>query len=415
LVFVIGRNLEELSYLVGPLFKALPRAQVSLLTPEEAQAVAQLSEKNGSLVWRGEAIERVWELTHGHPYLLQHLCWQVWQRAHERGQGQWAVRAEDVEGAAPTTLDASSNALEWLWGGLPPAARVVAAALAKAGDGVISEKVLEGTLKESGVRVLIRELQDAPHLLVKWDIIEPAEGGYRFRVELLRRWIAKSQSLTLVQRELDRIEPRADMLYKTGEGYFGDGDVDNALEQLQKATRHNPNHRRANELTAEIHISRSAWVQARQVLERLAENYPAQAKPRLVQVLLALAAQAKEDGQQLDLYQQVLTLEESNRTAIEGSRAIWKSREDRAVKRRRWLTRVLVAVPAAVSLLLAGAGWRGGLRPRARLSSPRSSTRGKPARVGTSRASARSPSTLQSRPRTSGPPGTARWMSSPGQ
>ncbi len=31
LVFVIGRNLEELSYLVGPLFKALPKEHVSLL------------------------------------------------------------------------------------------------------------------------------------------------------------------------------------------------------------------------------------------------------------------------------------------------------------------------------------------------------------------------------------------------
>ncbi len=50
--------------------------------------------------------------------------------------------------------------------------------------GIISEKQLEATLKESGVRVLIRELQDAPELLGKCDIIEPIEEGCRFRVEL---------------------------------------------------------------------------------------------------------------------------------------------------------------------------------------------------------------------------------------
>ena len=40
LVFVIGRNLEDLSYLAGPLFKTMPSSHVSLLLREEAEALA---------------------------------------------------------------------------------------------------------------------------------------------------------------------------------------------------------------------------------------------------------------------------------------------------------------------------------------------------------------------------------------
>jgi len=73
---------------------------------------------------------------------------------------------EQMYVAVPATLDASHNPLEWLWEGLPPAARVVASALAQAGPGAITEETVTAVLRESGVRVLIRELREAPKRLV---------------------------------------------------------------------------------------------------------------------------------------------------------------------------------------------------------------------------------------------------------
>jgi hypothetical protein len=104
-----------------------------------------------------------------------------------------------VETAAPLALEASRNTLEWLWGGLGPAERVVIAALAQAGDRAVDENELEQILRNSGVRILIRELQNAPKILQDWDLIEPAEGGYRFRVELLRHWIVEYRPMNRVQ------------------------------------------------------------------------------------------------------------------------------------------------------------------------------------------------------------------------
>lgn len=60
---------------------------------------------------------------------------------------------------------------------------------AEAGPDPISQAGSEHLLQESGVRVVIRELQNTPRLLQDWDLIEPADGAIRFRVELLRRWL----------------------------------------------------------------------------------------------------------------------------------------------------------------------------------------------------------------------------------
>lgn len=347
-VFVIGRNMEDLSYRTVPLFKTMPSKQVSMLLPAEVESLVRLSEKSGSLAWAKEAVDVAWALTHGHPYLLQHLCWHVWEEAHERDGAPAPVGGADVEAAVPATLDASHNPLEWLWGGLPPAARVVASALAKAGSGAISEEALSAVLRESGVRVLIRELRDAPKRLEAWDILEPEGDGHRFRVELLRRWIQRYKPLARVQQELDYIEPLAESLFKAGEGYYRAGKPDDALAQLRQALVSNPNHLRASELLAEILISKGELDAAREALERLHENYPAEARPRLVEVLLAKVVEKKAgvggskslrakigapDGaeQPLDIYGQVLKLDPRNATALEGKKSILQARAARLV------------------------------------------------------------------------------------
>lgn len=329
-VFVIGRNLEDLSYLAQPLFKALPAERISLLSQSDAEALMRMSEVEGSLSWSDEAIAAAWALTHGHPYLLQHLCWQVWQRAHEGQDPSPRVRPENMAEAIPRTLDASGNALEWLWRGLPSAGRVVASALAEAGAGAITQEALHQMLHDSGVRVVIRELRDAPLLLQEWDLIEPIGNGYQFRVELLRRWIAQFKPLGRVQQELDQIQPLAENLYKTGVGFYKAGDLERSLEQLRQATRINPNHLRASELLAEILISREEWGEARRLLDGLHDNHPAAARPRLIQVLLAQAQRTMDEEEELDLFERVLALEAKNSAAIAGRQRIWREAGDRA-------------------------------------------------------------------------------------
>jgi tetratricopeptide (TPR) repeat protein len=219
------------------------------------------------------------------------------------------IQIKDVHDAVSDALEAGNQALAWLWDGLPPAERVVASALAGAGPGPITQDELEHLLQESGVRAIIRELKEAPQVLQKWDMIEPIRGGYRFRVELLRRWIANHKPLKSVQEELDRIEPAAENLYQAASDLYQRGQLDQAVELLRQAISLNPNHVRANQLLADIWLAQKQLDEAEQLLERLYKHQPAAARSRLAQTLLGKAQTAKSDAEQLAFYRRAMEMD----------------------------------------------------------------------------------------------------------
>ena len=316
-VFVIGRKVEDLTNIALSLFKNnTPTVQVSLLNYEETVKLIRLSEANNSLNWTDEAIETVWELTSGHPFLAQRLCANVWERLYDNAINESpTVISADVEAAIPDTLAASLNALEWLWEGLPPAARVVISALAGAGTKPITENELEPLLHDSGIQVVIRELKNAPLLLQDWDLIEYVEGGYRFRVELQRRWIANYKPLSRVQHELDRIEPVADSLYQAGKGFYLSGNLANALTPLREAVQLNPNHVKANQVLADIFLAQGQMSEALDLLEKFYKYQPTVARPLLIEALLALAQSNDNEKKQLKFYNRILELDTEHQKA----------------------------------------------------------------------------------------------------
>ena len=218
------------------LFKGVPDKRVSLLTEKDTLKLVQLSKENDTLRWSKESLERIWALTSGHPFLTQALASQVWENAYEdEPDDAPQIEPEMVDSAILATLESSRNTLRWLWDGLGPAEKVVASALAQAGDKIVTDIDLERILRESGVRILIRELKNAPQLLQDWDILEEANGGYKFKVELLRQWIVEHKPLARVQEELDYVQPVAENMFKAAKGLYGAGKLKNAESQLKQA------------------------------------------------------------------------------------------------------------------------------------------------------------------------------------
>jgi hypothetical protein len=215
-VFVIGRNVEDVDQVAKEIFKQTVSKRVSLLAHDDTLELVRLAEANATLAWTNEALTRVWDLTHGHPYLTQQLCSCVWAQRYDglpahvpevnralaavpkvigapahvpKVIGAPAgvpevnralahvpevnhaladvpeVTGAHVDAAVQEALETSRGALHWLWDGLPPAARMVASALAEAGSGIIRREVMEQRLKQSGVRILLKELREAPEIL----------------------------------------------------------------------------------------------------------------------------------------------------------------------------------------------------------------------------------------------------------
>jgi tetratricopeptide (TPR) repeat protein len=337
-IFVSGRNIDDLDNLAVSLFRGKPPIKrLSLLTRQETEELVRLSEANHSLHWQDEAIESVWRYTRGHPFLTQQVCFQVWEQA-DKSESPPTARVADVENVLFDVLDASHNALLWLWEGLPPAERMIAAALAESGSNSINEEALEKVLYENGVHIIIRELQHAPRLLENWDLIELTETGYQYRVELLRRWIAEYKPLRRIQEEVDRIDPIADQLYQTAQKAHQSDDSPGAILKLREAIGLNPNHLGAQQQLADIFLAQGQAEEARELLENLYHYKPLAARSRLIQALLTLAQQSDVQSKQLQLYERVLTLEPKQVEANAKREEIWTQYAEKAFKQNDFET-----------------------------------------------------------------------------
>jgi len=331
---VVGRRIEDLSSGFLSLFKGIKSRRISLFSPEDTEALVRLSEQNDSLKWSDEAVSKVKEVSGGHPFLTQQLCQVIWDNLYDNEPEQApTVNAEDVEQAVPEALKTAENSLTWLYDGLGPAERVVASALAQAGPKAIAQEELEKILQESGVRILIGELQDAPRVLADWDLIQPEAEGYKFRVEMLRRWIAQKKPLSRVQEEIDRVLPVADNLFQAAYGIYQGGDLDGAVPLLQQAVKLNPNHLKGNHLLAEILLAQNKTDEALKILEMLYEYNPAAARPRLIQALLIKAKGEKEEENRLHFYEKILELDARQPEALSEYEKICLKRGDEAFRK----------------------------------------------------------------------------------
>ncbi len=311
-IFVIGRKVSELSNITISLFGNIPAQQVSLLKHDDIVKLTHLSETNKSLNWSDGTVKAVWELTSGHPFLTQCLCYHIWEHlcCRQASDEPSTVTLKNVQEAIPDTLIFSRNILESLWRSLPPAAQVVASALAGAGAKAMSKVELDILLNQGGVQKVIRELNNAPEILVDWDIIEEIEGSYRFRVELIRCWIAEYKSFhQALDLALNQAHPDADKLYQKAQELYEAQFLDEALILSRSALKKFSDHVKANQLLADILLEQDAYHEARDILEKLYQFQADAARSRLIQVLLLLTKSNNSEEEQLKLFERILEID----------------------------------------------------------------------------------------------------------
>jgi tetratricopeptide (TPR) repeat protein len=331
-VFVIGRRPEDLSVRTMSTFKGVQSTRVSFLSKPDAIDVIRQSEREGTLQWDESAVQHVIDLTHGHPYFTQLLCSVVWENAYESAPDTTpTISVQDVEKAVLPALKFGANAFNWLWDGLPPAERVVVAAMAEVKEDIITQDKLIETLNLSGVRLVARELEVAPETLIDWEVLIESDGAYRFAVPLLRRWVLTNRPLRRVKEELDRLNPLADGLYQTGYGYYDreNPDLDAAVQQLQQALNINPNHLKARLLLGQILLEKGNLIESVNMFDAAYQYDERAARADLIKSLLALA-ETQDENLQLSTYERILKIQSDQPLANEKMRAIWVKRGEAA-------------------------------------------------------------------------------------
>lgn len=248
-VFVVGRRAEDLSLDFTATFKTALVQEVWVLDRASAEQLVRQAEANGSLRFTDRAVARILSLSSCHPYFTQLLCQRMWERAYAADPDRPPlVDAADVESVVPDALAAGDQALAWVWNGLGPGERIYASALAEMaeeGESIATAKIVQA-LADRAARLRARQVEQAPHALVKRRVLEATRPQeHRFAVELLRRWVRQNKPLHRVKDQLDRVAPMAERLYEVGAEFFRKREWETAARYFRDALEAYPDHFRA--------------------------------------------------------------------------------------------------------------------------------------------------------------------------
>ncbi|RKZ79242.1 MAG: hypothetical protein DRR19_25260 [Candidatus Parabeggiatoa sp. nov. 1] len=182
LLFAGTHTFADLQHWAGYLIN-VKTVHISYLSENEARQLIEQPVKFFPLRYTPEASQRVLTVTHAHPALVQLLCGELvllknTQPINQRLQ----VEVDEVEAAIPDALksgafffaDIKQNQVD-------ETGRAVLHFIASKGEGTL---VSQADLQTQ----FTTDLEETLALLQQREIIEAVEGGYRFQIELVRRW-----------------------------------------------------------------------------------------------------------------------------------------------------------------------------------------------------------------------------------
>jgi hypothetical protein len=160
---------------------------IGYLKAEEARQLVECPVQDFVLRYQPQARQRVLSLTRGHPFLVQLLCAEIVALKNEQPPADRRLaRLVDVEAAVPHALshgsfffaDIAQNQVDQV--GLE-----VLRLLSSGEEGAVVERQVLVDFVPS-----LMALEQALDHLQQRELIEQVDGGYRFQVELVRRWFA---------------------------------------------------------------------------------------------------------------------------------------------------------------------------------------------------------------------------------
>jgi photosystem II stability/assembly factor-like uncharacterized protein/tetratricopeptide (TPR) repeat protein len=318
-IFVVGRRLEELTPEFLATFKQARTRPISFLSEEDARRLIR-EPMLGIVEYDDDAIEQILSVTACHPYLTQLVCFELVNYLDSLDKTK--VTIDDVKAVIGDAIESGGSGLAWLWDGLPIAERFILSAVTSVTDenGIATKESINEALRRHRVRLLGIELTRAPDMLVDWGWLEKTEerGGYKFVVELLRRWISKKHSLENAKRELESISKRAIRDYNYARQAHIDGDLEIAVESYRHALAANPNHAGAQLGLAQALQEQGLIEEAVTEYEK-AYNLDEIAREGLIKALLAFGEVLEKDAtsvaEAVRRYERVLEIAPDNEVA----------------------------------------------------------------------------------------------------
>ncbi|NEO40988.1 MAG: ABC transporter substrate-binding protein [Moorea sp. SIOASIH] len=241
LILCVAQESKDLPNLLR-IFNDAPIQKIGLL---DQQTTQELITKPAArlLTYETAAIQAIYDLSAGHPYFTQVLCFAIFSRARELEQ--WHITPEDVENSVDQALEYASAGLAWIRAGLSIPERVVFSAFAEADNAVknsskhSSDQPLS-LLKHYGV-ILTTSLRKAPDQLASRGFLDKTKS--KVTIEFIRRWLMKCYPLRQEILKLEKLDQdQTNPIYQQATTQDQQGEITKALGLYEQVLELNPNH-----------------------------------------------------------------------------------------------------------------------------------------------------------------------------
>lgn len=184
-LYVGSHSLDEIGLWSTLLFNAQV-VKVGRLAPVETLRLIENPVKNFNLKYDPMASQRILNLTSGHPHLVQSVCFELVMIKNEQPSSRrFLVTLPDVEEAAKRSSSSISFFFADIRGKqINPETMSMLDYLADKGE---NEVIARDEWAARFPRHFDRNLA----LALKRDLVEQVNGGYKFQVEMIRRWFAE--------------------------------------------------------------------------------------------------------------------------------------------------------------------------------------------------------------------------------
>jgi tetratricopeptide (TPR) repeat protein len=319
---VIGRRLEDLPTLLG-LFRKAPTFEIGLLNQRHTNdLITQPTE--GVMFYEPDALNAIWDLTAGHPYFTQVLCFALFTQARE--DDWWQITPADVERAVDRAIELGEGGLAWFWDGLPIPERVFFAAAAEVAEIKLKEsrslEIKEGDplalMEDSGI-ILTDCLHNAQRNLLDWKYLRQIKrveapetverGSYKITIELVRRWLMRRHGIKQEIWELQDLNPTAKTDYEAARELRQTRAFYPAIQRYEQVLALNPNHISTIFELAECLLATQASSRAIVIFERAYQIDPFRAQDGLIRAHLDYAKLLFDRDQLIEAEQSLSAVE----------------------------------------------------------------------------------------------------------
>ena len=311
-IFAIGRTLNDLAEYYGPIKKFAQFHELTYFESNESYKLISSLSQN-SIQYPKETIEKIHNVTFGHPYYLQCLSSYLFDKANDKQLK--IIKPGCVDNQIIPAIKKYSGGLSWFWDGFKPEEKTYLFIIAQLQENnqPTDEQSISKKFEELQIKTYSPKFIGILSKLLDFTILKKNKDNknYEITVPFIQKWIITEHSIESIYREVDKIDKLLKMYLDLGKLHMENEEYNEAVENFRKVLKRNPENFEAQYSLA-CALNYGNLAREEEIIEELEKAYlldPVQTKESYISILKRFS----EKLNTLEFFEKLLKINSADR------------------------------------------------------------------------------------------------------